>query len=306
MTISKKDQKLLVYLIAVGLLAIVYFYVAKPKMDANDQMQIEIDALKKQVDYYNEIYINQAEYEDKIAKTQVEYNETLNKFFGGLNQENTLMNIKGIEEATNTWISRISFQDAQIVMGGSEEEPVSDENSPESQEETQASSRSTGITGYKQDLNIDFSCKYADFKKFIEYMQNYDQRLFVSTINATYSVDSDLVSGTIVLSQYAVTGVGNEYSAPDLSNIQTGVDNIFTTLRESSESDSDMDESGTIMESGVDIGENMDGSENPDESDGDENVDSDENQDADSQDDEQSSNNEPSEKSNKPKSGGII
>lgn len=230
MTISKKDQKLLVYLIAVGLLAAVYFFVAKPKMEAQQAMQTEIEALTKQVNYYNEIYINQAEYEDKIAKTQVEYNETLNKFFGGLNQENTLINIKGIEEATNTWISRISFQEPQTIMGSGSEMPA-DESAEDDGETTEASAAGF-VTGLKQDLNIDFSCKYSDFKRFIEYMQNYNQRLFVSSINTTYSIDSDLVTGSITLSQYAITGANIEYNAPDLSNITTGVENIFTTLRE--------------------------------------------------------------------------
>lgn len=234
---SNRDKKLLVYLIAVGLLAIVYFFIAKPKMDENEQLQTEIETLKNQVNYYNNIYINRADYEDKIAKAQVEYNETVNKFFGGLNQENTLINIKSIEDATDTWITRVSFQDAQIVIGNEEQTSLEDGNPEEESElnDEATSSDSRTITGLKQDLNIDFSCKYSDFKRFIEFLQNYDQRLFVSSIGATYSVDSDQVSGTIVLSQYAITGAGVEYTAPDLSNVNIGVENIFSTLNESSE-----------------------------------------------------------------------
>lgn len=294
MTISKKDQKLLVYLIAVGLLSAVYFFFAKPKMEAQQAMQTEIEALTQQVNYYNEIYINQAEYEDKIAKTQVEYNETLNKFFGGLNQENTLINIKGIEEATNTWISRISFQEPQMIMGDGSEMSA-DEGADASGETTEVATTDS-VTGLKQDLNIDFSCKYSDFKRFIEYMQNYDQRLFVSSINTTYSLDADLITGSIVLSQYAITGADIEYNAPDLSNITTGVENIFTTLRETPQNT----EQDTLLET-INQEGNQDGdgeTENPDEADNGEDENSD--NDAESGDD------EPATDAPKPKTGGII
>lgn len=230
MTISNKDKKLLVYLIAVGLIALVYFFVAKPNMDKQQALVTEIESIKTQVNHYNDIYIHQEEYESRIAEAQVQYSETLNKFFGGLNQENTLMNIKGIEEATNTWISRVSFQEIQTVMGGGTE--ITADSSTTEPVESDASLPESGLSGLKQDLNIDFSCKYADFKRFIEYMRNYDQRLFVTSISAAYSVDSDLVTGSIVLSQYAITGSDIEYSSPDLSDVQIGVDNIFTTLRE--------------------------------------------------------------------------
>lgn len=306
MNMSNRDKKLLVYLIAVGLLAVVYFFVAKPKMDENEQLQTEIESLKTQVNYYNEIYINRAEYEDKIAKAQVEYNESLNKFFGGLNQENTLMNVKGIEDATNTWISRVSFQEAQTMIGGGSGEVIPEDGSEQSTENSDASVASGSLTGLKQDLNIDFSCKYADFKRFIEYMQNYDQRLFVTSISATYSVDSDLVTGSIVLSQYAVTGAGKEYSAPDLSNIQTGVDNIFTTLREPTE---ELFEDGTISEV-IEPSENdMTGEvENPDGTDSeneDNGSDGESNEEDESSDSQEPAEEAPADKP-KPKTGGVI
>ena len=237
MEISNRDKKLLVYLFAVGIVALVYFLVARPNMDKQQKLLEENDTLRRQISHYSEIYNNQEEYERQIAEAQTEYSETLNKFFGGLNQENTLINIKGIEEATNTWISRISFQDSQIMLGGGEV-VASEEGTEEGTEAaTDMATPSGELTGLKQDLNLEYSCNYSDFKRFIEYIQNYDQRLFISSINASYSMDTNEVTGSLVLSQYALLGTDMEYTQPDLSNVGLGVDNIFSTLKDSSSSE---------------------------------------------------------------------
>lgn len=233
MTISNKDKKLLVYLVAVGIIALVYFFLARPNLDKQQKLITEATSLKSQVEHYSNIYNNLEDYENKVAEAQTQYGETLNKFFVGLNQENTLINIKDMENATNTWISRVSFQESQIIMGNGESETpleteISDEGDGESEDLTVLSS---GLTGMKEDLNLDYSCSYSDFKRVIEYIQNYDQRLFITSINASYSPDTNQVTGTIVLSQYAILGTDREYTEPDLTSIETGVGNIFSTLK---------------------------------------------------------------------------
>ena len=293
MTMSNKDKKLLVYLIAIGIVALVYFFVAQPNLDKQQKLAIESDNLRMQVNHYNDIYNNLENYEGKVAKAQTEYSETLDKFFVGLNQENTLINIKDMEEATNTWISRISFQESQIVMGsGAENAPAEGEEAIEGEDLTVSSS---GLTGMKEDLNLEYSCSYSDFKRFIEYIQNYDQRLFITSINATYSPDSNKVEGTLVLSQYAILGTDKENVAPELSGIGVGVDNIFSTLKGIPQNE----ESTLTVETIEDTeGENADSEENTSDEEA-----SQENSEEDSAGQEQST---PAPTGNKPPQGGGI
>lgn len=216
MEISNKDKKLLVYMLAIAIVAGTYFFVAKPFMEKTEALNTEVEELQRDVNHLTEVYINKENYENRIAEAQRNYNENVSKFLGGLNQENTLILLKKIEEDTRIWLSRVSFQETQFIMGGGSSEEGGE---------------STGLNGSRQDLNLDYSCTYADYKRFIEYIQNFDKRLFISSINSSYSVDSDQVAGSIVLSQFALTGTGEEYLSPDLSNVNTGVDNIFTTLK---------------------------------------------------------------------------
>lgn len=276
MEISARDKKLLVYLIAVSIIAGSYFFVAKPLLDKQAKLNEEISELQQKVTHYTEIYNNMDNYESQIAEAQTKYNETCNKLFGGLNQDNTIMMVKDLENATDVWIARLSFTEEDVVFG----EEIADANA-EGTETTEGSETTEGaetaegaeaavadgseaapasMQGVRQDLNIDYAASYDNFKRFIEYIENHDERLFISSINATYSVDSGLVGGSMVLSQYAILGTDKEYKAPEINNVTLGTDTIFKTGTTLLAPDSDeITESTTQPESSE--GESEDNSE---------------------------------------------
>ena len=271
MEISARDKKLLVYLLAISIIAGAYFFVAKPLLDKQEALTTEINELQQRVTHYTDIYNNMESYESKIAEAQTKYNETCNKLFGGLNQDNTIMMVKDLEDTTDVWIARLSFQEEEVVFGeaaaeGEAADGTGDVAATDATDGTAAeggeaeAAGPASIQGVRQDLNIDYAASYDNFKRFIEYIQNYDERLFISSINATYSVDSGLVGGSIVLSQYAILGTDKEYNAPEISNVQLGTDTIFKTGTTLLAPDSDeITESTTQPESSE--GESEDNSE---------------------------------------------
>ena len=239
MEISARDKKLLVYLLAISIIAGAYFFVAKPLLDKQAILNEEISELQQKVTHYTDIYNNMDNYESQIAEAQTKYNETCNKLFGGLNQDNTIMMVKDLENATDVWIARLSFTEEDVVFG----EEIADATA-EGSETTEGAETAEGaeaaaadgseaapasMQGVRQDLNIDYAASYDNFKRFIEYIENHDERLFISSINATYSVDSGLVGGSMVLSQYAILGTDKEYKAPEINNVTLGTDTIFKT-----------------------------------------------------------------------------
>ena len=270
MEISARDKKLLVYLIAISIIAGSYFFVAKPLLDKQAKLNEEISELQQKVTHYTDIYNNMDNYESQIAEAQTKYNETCNKLFGGLNQDNTIMMVKDLENATDVWIARLSFTEEDVVFG----EEIADATA-EGSETTEGAETAEGaeaasadgseaapasMQGVRQDLNIDYAASYDNFKRFIEYIENHDERLFISSINATYSVDSGLVGGSMVLSQYAILGTDKEYKAPEINNVTLGTDTIFKTGTTLLAPDSDeITESTTQPESSE--GESEDNSE---------------------------------------------
>ena len=275
MEISARDKKLLVYLLAISIIAGAYFFVAKPLLDKQAALTDEISELQQRVTHYTEIYNNMESYEGKIAEAQTKYNETCNKLFGGLNQDNTIMMVKDLEDTTDVWIARLSFNEEEVVFGEAAAEGEAVDEAADGTGDVAATDATDGtaaeggeaeaagpasIQGVRQDLNIDYAASYDNFKRFIEYIENYDERLFISSINASYSVDSGLVGGSIVLSQYAILGTDKEYKAPEISNVQLGTDTIFKTGTTLLAPDSDeITESTTQPESSE--GESEDNSE---------------------------------------------
>ena len=223
MEITNRDKKLLVYLAAIAIIAAAYFFGARPLLDKQMALQDEAMSLQTQVSRYINIYNNKGDYENKIAEYEVQYEELLGKFFVSLDQENTIMMIRNVEKETGVLISRLAFQESQVMVGTSSDDASGSDAS------TEGVPSGASLTGIKQDLSIDYSASYADFKKFLEYIKNSNQRLYISSISSSYSLESGRVTGTLILSQYALDGAEVEKTAPDLSGVTTGVGNIFTS-----------------------------------------------------------------------------
>lgn len=248
--ISARDKKLLVYLLAVVILAAAYYLGANPLLTKNDAITAETESLQNEVNSLLTIYNSQEAYSAKIAKEQVRLNEAIQKFPSGLTQENTIMMLADIEDNTGAWIARVSFSEEELFDGSVDDSPSAESFDEFSENALNAELTEThtgempelelpggtqnlsasNLKRVKQNLSLDYYCQYNDFKRFIEYINNYSNRLFISSLSATYGEETGKVSGTVTISQYAIYGTGKELEKPDLSGISTGTDNIFTTL----------------------------------------------------------------------------
>ena len=264
MEISNKDKKLLVYMLAISIIAGVYFFFARPLMDKQDALNTEVEQLKASVNHYSEIYSRQGEYEQQIADAQARYDMEIASFGNNLAQENTIMMLKEIEQNTGVWITKVSFQDPEVMSGGTSENPAED-----GVEET--STDSTYIVR-KQALNIDYSIDYSKLKHFLEYINDYDRQLYISSINMGYSVESNIVSGTLTLNQYEMNASGEEPEKPDLSGITVGKDNVFLNYKfsdedmgltlgtlENTESSEEISEDGEQLDESEEVSDSADG-----------------------------------------------
>jgi len=242
--VSAKDKKLLVYLLAVCIVAAAYMFGAKTfleKTEANDQ---QITEMSRELDDLTQIYNNHDEYSSEIRAGREQIQATMEKFPGGFTQENTILMILDIEKNTGAWIAKVSFseenalggeetatEDGQIVTETESVETESVEANDEVVENTdEVTINASDVRAVKQDLYLDYNCNYDEFKQFIKYIENYKSRLFISDITSSFSVEANEVSGTLTLTQYAVYGTNKEIDKPDFSDITRGTDNIFTTL----------------------------------------------------------------------------
>jgi hypothetical protein len=83
------------------------------------------------------------------------------------------------------------------------------------------------MTVLQSSINITFQTTYPKFKKVLQYISEYPEKISVS--NATLSYDSstgDLLAA-MTITRYALTGTGKKYEEPYIGDISIGTDNIF-------------------------------------------------------------------------------
>lgn len=242
---KQSDAKILLVLLAIGLIVASIFLVAKPKNDSIKALQTEISDLQAR---YDDLCAKEAQKDQFIAETK-EFNEQfaaeVAKYAPDLNQENTLMFLKGVEEAhefQNVTASLPRPTNYYVLGQGSVADGATvAEDAEEAAKQYQVLSDAYSIT---------YRGSYDDLKKYLDYIANYKYRMCISQITIAYAADAekplDECAGTLTLNEYAVTGPDRVADVPTI-DVKEGKEVIFEDInggnRSSTSYDSDNGES---------------------------------------------------------------
>ena len=61
----------------------------------------------------------------------------------------------------------------------------------------------------------------------INYINGYKYKFTIDSISMSYTAETDSVSGSLVLTQYAITGGDRKFNNVNITNVLNGTDNIF-------------------------------------------------------------------------------
>lgn len=247
---SDRDKKLLVYLGALIILAAAYFLVGKPFLDKIDQLSSEKSQLESELREKREAVENKPVYEQGIADANEKINAIMSEFPEDNSDEKSIMFASHAETDIPIWFSQMRFaEETKNMINGQETESASDveqaqleenvaaaegEATPESGDGAPEAGGERGGTGiadlmYRDtELGLTFECKYDGFKKLLAYIRDYEDRIVIKDIDVSYSDMTGLVSGTMVLSQYAILGPNRELPEVETDVDSLGTDNVFT------------------------------------------------------------------------------
>lgn len=249
---STRDKKLLIYLGAIVILAAAYIFVGQPYLDKIDSLTNEKVLLSEELSRKREAYDNRAVYEQGIMDAKTKIDDIIAKFPEDNTEEKSIMFASHAEADIPIWFSQMNFAtETQTLVDGGEVPTASDEeqeqleenvetaegeeSTPEGEDDSEGGERGVvtessvgGLIGRDTELGLSFEVEYEEFKKFLSYIRDYDDRIVIKDINFSYSEYSDLVTGTATLSQYAILGEGRQLPEviTDVDNL--GTDNIFT------------------------------------------------------------------------------
>ena len=124
-----------------------------------------------------------------------------------------------IESSTGVWIKSITFSDPVAVYTFGQKASSNPSN-------TSGSAYQTNNVGFKETINVSYEGTYAEWKNLIGFINNYEKKNTIEALTTTYNEATDVVTGTMTLALYSITGNGREFSEPKF-DLKTGTDNIF-------------------------------------------------------------------------------
>ena len=249
---SERDKKLLIYLGVIVILAAAYFLVGRPYLDKIDQLSTEKVQLEAELREKREAYENKDMYEQGIKDSDDKIQAIIAEFPEDNSDEKSIMFASHAEADVPIWFNQMKFaEETKMMINGQETQSASDVEQEQLEENvaaaegesdggteeaaepaTESGRGSTGIDDlmYRDtELGLSFETQYSGFKNLLAYIRDYKDRMVIKEIDITYAEMTGLVTGTMVLSQYAVLGPGRVLPDVETDVEALGTDNVFTS-----------------------------------------------------------------------------
>lgn len=244
--ISDREIKLLFVFFTLLILFVSYQFGYLQYTNKTDKLNEENQALTKQLAVLKEKNASKDKYKKEIEDLNQKKDAMLEEFAGGFTQEKSTIFVTDLEKYANMNISSITFQDTSAFYtpgmtitgdkntdetgntGETEEYTLSKESASDSN--IKQDTLNIPITGYETSIVLSYRATYEGLKKCIEYINNYDEKMNISELNAAFDSTTGNLTGTLTVTMYALEGAGRKYIEPQIAGVNLGTDNIFGTF----------------------------------------------------------------------------
>lgn len=220
--VSDRDKKLIMIVVAAGIIAAAYLLGYQKFADMTSQYQTEAAKLHSVQKDLIEKTQNRAKYENDTANYKKVYNSVFANYSSSINQDDQLDFLNKVEMITGAWVKGVTFSDAANVYTFGQVRSSNPSNT------SGGAVYKTDLKGYKTTLTISYQAKYAQWKQMIDYINNYYSKNSIESISMSYNVEDGLVTGTASIATYAIVGSERKHVSPTFS-LPVGTDNIFNS-----------------------------------------------------------------------------
>lgn len=234
-TLSERDKKLLLILAIVCVICVPYFFIIQPLMDKSAMLETEITELQSKKRYLTDLKLNETIYMEETQETVVQAQELLARFPSKLPQEASILFADNTEKKLQIRLHQVAYGEdvsAQITSVAAEqqiqaveEEMQYESDQPVVEDVNKTIAISSILTGLSAQTQYTFEAGYDEYKEFLEYIKEYQDRMVITGMTATYGID--VVTGNFTLMQYAIGGEGRLPVKVLEPNMMKGTTNIF-------------------------------------------------------------------------------
>ncbi len=223
MKITDRDKRLLCVLGAVIIVFCAYYFGFRILTDKTNETEETIRTLNTEYNSLRLMLANAEKYTEDTVMYNEMYDTLLDKYDSGYSQEYSIMFLKEIEDRTGAWINQAGLAQTESIYTFGE---VTTSN-PYAEEGTQV--YHSDYTGYKTTLTLTYQATYEQFKDMVDFINNYKYKCTIDSISMSYTQETDTVSGSLVLTQYAIAGGDRTFNNVSMGPVLDGTDNIFNS-----------------------------------------------------------------------------
>lgn len=250
MKVKKSDIQLLIAAIGVLVAVCTYFFIYTKYTDLADSLESENISLSSQVTTLEALDQKKEEYIAATENARTYITSFENRFAPDILPEDSIMMVKTLEDITRTEVASIAFgTDSEVVYTATADTAATQSTTTDDATAAADAALSTADAGttqttsagpisteattyadthlYEVPLSISIECTYDDFKGLVRYIYNLQERKSVHSVSLGYNSENGMLSGSMNLSSYYLTGTDKTYNSPNISGVGLGVDTIF-------------------------------------------------------------------------------
>ncbi len=215
---KKYNRRYLSIVFALLVMGVTFFLMYRAYATAvKEKQQLEADSavIEQEIAELDALIAEMEGLREQKKETEKEVNYVLDHYALKISPETSIRLIRGMEDATGTTVRSLSF--------GTESPFFTSELLLTESEET--------LKGYKSQLVISYETSYGDFKRLLDYIADYPERMNVESVTASFNSATGYLTGSMTINLYRLEGTGREYTAPVEPEVPMGVENIFGTVR---------------------------------------------------------------------------
>ncbi len=227
---NETTKKIILGGVSVAVIAGAYFLVMKPNMEDTKKIKSETQRLQTTLDDLKAKEARRQEFLDGTAENLALFEDKLAEFPSNWNQEYQIEFVEKVRKNPdiiyNVTGQMMAEPTAYYVLGGTGTVQSADA-SADATAETAASDH---YECYTQTMVLEYVGDYAGVKDFVDHVAAYPYRMTIDNVSISADdASTDYYKGELTVNQYYITGLDRtEQDDIDLTDIETGVDNIFS------------------------------------------------------------------------------
>ena len=185
------------------------------ELEATAEVKAQSESIQAEIDELNGLMVELESLQGEKKQVEEKVDFLLSHYGLVISPETSIRLIRSLENATGTKVRSMSFGTESVFFTS----------------ELQITEEGPTLTGYRSQLNISYETSYGNFKRLMDYIADYPERMNVESVTASFNGASGYLSGNMTLNLYRLDGTGREYVPPVEPEVPLGVENIFGTLR---------------------------------------------------------------------------